>query len=234
MKIKTTSINNINIFSFPSRNALLSFIKHRKRILIAINAEKILNANEQTRKIINKNIGYPDGIGAVWALKKRGLKNSIKIPGCELWLDITGHFYKTHKFYMVGGKEEIIQQTVHRLKTDFPGINIVGFRNGYIQSDDEKVQLIEDIVRREPDIVFVAMGSPKQELLMQEMQQKHQAIYQGLGGSFDVYVGNVIRAPNWWVKNNLEWAYRLVKQPTRIKRQIHLIKFAIYLLTNRI
>ena len=78
------------------------------------------------------------------------------------------------------------------------------------------------------------MGSPKQELLMQEMQQHHPAIYQGLGGSFDVYVGNVERAPRWWVKNNLEWAYRLVKQPTRIKRQIHLVRFFFKILFNRI
>ena len=78
------------------------------------------------------------------------------------------------------------------------------------------------------------MGSPKQELLMQEMQQYHPAIYQGLGGSFDVYVGNVERAPEWWLRNNLEWAYRLVKQPARIKRQIHLVKFLWLLLLNRI
>ena len=73
--------------------------------------------------------------------------------------------------------------------------------------------------------MFVAMGSPKQELLMEEMFQKHPAIYQGLGGSFDVYTGNVKRAPKWWVNHNMEWAYRLVKEPRRIKRQIHLIRF---------
>ncbi|PSK81344.1 UDP-N-acetyl-D-mannosaminouronate:lipid I N-acetyl-D-mannosaminouronosyltransferase [Prolixibacter denitrificans] len=233
MKTKIISINRINVFSFPDRATLLSYIKGRNGILIAINAEKILHANKQTRELINRNIGYPDGIGAVWALKKKGFKSAVKIPGCELWLDISGHFYKTHKFYLVGGKEDIVQQTVLQLKKDFPGINIVGFRNGYIQSNDEREQLIADIALQKPDIVFVAMGSPKQELLMQDMQQKHQAIYQGLGGSFDVYVGNVDRAPQWWIKNNLEWAYRLIKQPARIKRQIHLVKFLWLLLLNK-
>ena len=85
--------------------------------------------------------------------------------------------------------------------------------------------MIADIVTRKPDVVFVAMGSPKQELLMEEMFQQHIAIYQGLGGSFDVYTGNVKRAPKWWIDHNLEFAYRLVKQPSRIKRQIHLIRF---------
>ena len=87
--------------------------------------------------------------------------------------------------------------------------------------------MITDIKLKKPDIVFVAMGSPKQELLMEEMQEVHPAIYQGLGGSFDVYTGNVKRAPSWWVDHNLEWAYRLIKEPARIKRQIHLIRFLI-------
>ena len=231
--MKQININGLSVFGFENRRELITVAEEKKKSLIAINAEKILHATDQTRELINKNIGYPDGIGAVWALKKKGFKSAVKIPGCELWLDIIGHFYKTHKFYLVGGQEEIIQQTVQQLKTDFPGINIVGFRNGYIQSNDAREQLIDDIALQKPDIVFVAMGSPKQELLMQDMQKKHQAIYQGLGGSFDVYVGNVDRAPDWWVKNNLEWAYRLVKQPSRIKRQIHLVKFLWLLLLNR-
>ena len=69
------------------------------------------------------------------------------------------------------------------------------------------------------------MGSPKQELLMEEMYKLHPAVYQGLGGSFDVYTGLVNRAPRWWVYNNLEWAYRLIQQPLRIKRQIKLFSF---------
>ena len=85
-----------------------------------------------------------------------------------------------------------------------------------------------------PDVVFVAIGSPRQELLMEEMQRFHPAIYQGLGGSFDVYVGAVERAPVWWIKNNLEWAYRLLRQPLRIKRQVHLIRFLWLLFTNKI
>ena len=77
------------------------------------------------------------------------------------------------------------------------------------------------------------MGSPKQELLMERIEKEHKAVYQGLGGSFDVYAGYVKRAPDWWVKNNLEWAYRLLSQPSRIKRQIYLIRFFINLQLNR-
>jgi len=206
----------------------LSFVNSHKGILVAINAEKILHATEQTRSIINRNIGYCDGFGAVMALHKKGYRDVIKIPGCELWLRIIAMTYQEKKtYYLVGGKQEVIDQTVSKLKVDFPGIQIVNYRNGYIKTDEERLALITDIKLKKPDIVFVAMGSPKQELLMEEMQEVHPAIYQGLGGSFDVYTGNVKRAPKWWVDHNLEWAYRLIKEPVRIKRQIHLIRFLI-------
>ena len=219
-------LNGVKVHPFKSFDELLDYVIGRKGILVAINAEKILHATDQTRSIINRNIGYCDGIGAVMALNKRGYKDVAKIPGCELWLKIISALYKEGKsFYLVGGKPEVIEATVAKLKDQFAGINISNYRDGYIKSDEEKQLLIEDIANKKPDVVFVAMGSPKQELLMEEMSQKHQAIYQGLGGSFDVYTGTVERAPEWWVKHNLEWAYRLIKQPSRIKRQIHLVRF---------
>ena len=141
---------------------------------------------------------------------------------------------KGKTFYLIGSKQPVIEKTVTQLKEDFPGIRIAGYRNGYIQAEIEQKELIEEIKRKRPDVVFVAMGSPKQELLMEEMHQAHPAIYQGLGGSFDVYTGNVKRAPEWWVKHNIEFAYRLLKQPSRIKRQIHLIKFLILVKTGKI
>lgn len=229
-----SNINNIRIFNFKTRADLIKYADAEKKSLIAINAEKILHANEQTRTLINKNIGYADGIGAVWALHRKGKKDAVKIPGCELWLELVKYFQNEKSFYLVGSKEEVIQQTVAKLRSEYSRINIVGFRNGYIKTEEEKLKLLKDISQKKPDIVFVAMGSPKQELLMQEMQEMHPAIYQGLGGSFDVYVGNVERAPDWWIKNNLEWTYRLLKRPTRIKRQIHLVRFFWLLLINRI
>lgn len=219
-------LNGVKVHPFKSFDELLNYVTGRKGILVAINAEKILHATDHTRSIINRNIGYCDGIGAVMALNKRGYKDVVKIPGCELWLKIISALYKEGKsFYLVGGKPAVIEATIAKLKEEFVGINISNYRDGYIKSDEEKQLLIEDIASRKPDVVFVAMGSPKQELLMEEMSQKHQAIYQGLGGSFDVYTGTVDRAPEWWVKHNLEWAYRLIKQPSRIKRQIHLVRF---------
>lgn len=221
-------LNGVQVYPFSSSEELLEYVSAKKGILVAINAEKILHATEQTRAIINRNIGYCDGIGAVMALKKRGYKNVIKIPGCELWLKIIANTYLHGKtFYLVGGVQDVIEQTIVKLKEEFKGINIVNYRNGYIKTEEEKTALLNDIAEKKPDVVFVAMGSPKQELLMEEMMRVHPAIYQGLGGSFDVYVGSVKRAPKWWVDHNLEFAYRLIMQPSRIKRQIHLVRFWI-------
>lgn len=227
-------LNGVQTFAPNSREDLIAFALKGQKILVAVNAEKILHATDVSRSIINRNLGYPDGIGAVMALKQKGFKNVVKIPGCELWLDIIKAHHKDKSFYLVGGKQEIVEETISKIKLSYPKINIVNFRNGYVKTEQEKLDLINDIAQKKPDVVFVAMGSPKQELLMEEMQQKHSALYQGLGGSFDVYTGNVDRAPKWWVDNNLEWAYRLVKQPSRITRQIHLVKFVYMLKMNKL
>ncbi len=225
--------NNIRCFAPASRKELMDYAFEKRSILVAVNAEKILHATEESRSIINRNIGYPDGIGAVWALKKKGCPHVVKIPGCELWLDIVKEYHQTKTFYLLGGTDDVIEETVNRLKTEFSGITILNHRNGYL-SDEERKNLVLDIAEKKPDIIFVAMGSPKQELLMEEMYRHHPAVYQGLGGSFDVYTNKVKRAPKWWVEHNLEWAYRLVKQPSRIKRQVHLIRFFILLQFNRL
>lgn len=228
------SLNGVEIFPFDSEQQLLHYVDTHKGILVAINAEKILHATEQTRAVINRNIGYCDGAGAQMALEQKGYKDACKIPGCELWLKIITRFYKEKTFYLVGGKPQIVNETVEKLCSEYKDIRIVGYRNGYIKTDEEKRRLIDDIVEKKPDVVFVAMGSPKQELLMEEMQQRHRAIFQGLGGSFDVYTGHVQRAPKWWVEHNLEFAYRLIKEPKRIKRQIHLVKYAWWLMKKKL
>jgi UDP-N-acetyl-D-mannosaminouronate:lipid I N-acetyl-D-mannosaminouronosyltransferase len=232
--MNSTIINGIKIYNFSSRDALIEYAFLEKKSLIAINAEKILHADDQMRRMINKNIGYCDGIGTVWALKKKGFKDAVKIPGCELWLDLIRSSFHEKSFYLVGGRQEVIDRTAAKLKIEFPGIRIINFRNGYFSCESVKNALLDDVKASHPDVIFVAIGSPKQELLMEEMHRLHPAVYQGLGGSFDVYIGAVQRAPAWWINNNLEWAYRLIRKPSRIRRQIHLVRFLLLLLLKKI
>lgn len=225
-------VNDKRVFAAKNKNELIDFIADKKKILIAINAEKILLDSNEITNIINSNIGYPDGIGAVLALRRKGVK-SIKIAGAEFWLDIIKHYSSSKSFYLIGSSENVIQQTVIKLEKDFNNVNIVGYRNGYLKPEDEKV-LVKTFKEKKPDIIFVAMGSPKQEFLMQKFLNEYPALYMGLGGSFDVYSGNKKRAPKLYQKLGLEWFYRLLQEPSRIFRQLVLIKFFFKIIFNKL
>lgn len=230
--IKKTKLKNINTYAFESRKLFIDYIQNKQKILIAINAEKILNDDPKLHQIINQNIGYADGVGAVMALRQKGF-NAIKIPGAEFWLDIVNRFYHDKSFYLMGASQEVIEKTVTKLKKEFSNINIVGYRDGFLKDGDKEI-MIKDLKGKKPDIIFVAQGSPRQEYLMNELIKFHPALYMGLGGSFDVYCGIKLRAPKFFLKSNLEWLYRLLKEPTRYKRQMKLIKFLVLLKLRRL
>ena len=231
--MEKVSLNGVELYPFTSRDQLLAYVESHKSILVAINAEKVVHATDETRSIINRNMGYCDGAGVMRALRQMGIADACKIPGCELWLNIIERFHHTKSFYLVGARQEVIEQTVTKLKAQFPEINILGWRNGYIKTNEERQALIDDICAKQPDVVFVAMGSPKQELLMEEIQQRHQAIFQGLGGSFEVYTGYAQRAPKWWVDHNMEFVYRIIHQPKRFMRLLKAYKFIWWLIIGK-
>lgn len=226
-------LRNVEVYPFRSADDLIDYADEHKGILVAVNAEKILNANELALPIINGNIAYCDGSGAVLAAHQKGAPQAVKIAGCELWLKIVERFAGKRSFYIIGGKKAVNDATVERLRHDYPGIDIVGHRDGYLRTADERRALIDDVAVSKPDVVFVAMGSPAQEILMSEMLARHKAIYQGLGGSFDVYTGTVKRAPKWWIDHNAEFAYRLIRQPKRITRNAKFVKYAWWLLWKK-
>ena len=222
-------LRDINIYPASSADELIDFAVERKGILVAVNAEKMAKATDRLSALINDNIGYCDGSGVVLASHQKGADRACKIAGCELWLKIIGRYYDKSTFYFIGGRPEVFADTIVRLKKDFPGIRIVGARDGYLKTDADREALIDDVARTRPDFVFVAMGSPKQEFLMAEMLARHRAVYQGLGGSYDVYTGRAKRAPKWWIDHNAEFVYRLLCQPSRIKRDLIRVKFAWWL-----
>lgn len=210
------SVCGLRVFPFTSKKILLDYVSDRNVILIALGAEKLLSKDARFIKIVNDNIGYCDGIGAVIALKKKGF-NVPKIPGAYLWLDVIRRF-NDRTFYIIGGKEVVLQNTVNKLNKDFPGICICGARNGYF-NEGEYEALKQDIVEKKPEVVFVAMGSPKQEYIMDDLIKSHPALYMGLGGSFDLYTGLVKPVPEWWKKYfHWEGLYRQFYDLTNIKR----------------
>ena len=231
--MKSVEILGINVYPYLNFEDLINDAVKQKKILLSVNAEILLKSDAELREIYNNNIGYADGIGAVMALNKKKVQ-AVKLPGCELWLKIVERFANSDKtFYIVGSTDAVINKTIAQLKEKFPNLKIAGYRNGYLNDTDVE-KLEQNIERLKPDFVFIAMGMPKQEKLMARLYNKHRAVYLGLGGSFDVFTGNVKRAPKWWIDHKIEFAYRLLKQPSRIKRQLPLIKFYLMVKLGKI
>ncbi len=223
--IKPVSFAGINIFPFHSVEQLLEHMSHNKLLYIAINIAKLENSSKRLKGLINNNIGYPDGLGALLALKFHN-KNVARIPGCELWLEIIKYFEIDKSYYLIGGNHADIKNVVLKLKYDFPQVNITGFNKGYFLNENEKTILIKDILKKKPDVIFTALGSPRQEYLMEKMYSVYPAVYLGLGGSFDIYIGKQKRAPNIFIRRNLEWLYRWIHNPK--KRTIQNTKSSIF------
>ena len=236
MEKQAVKVNGVKIYPFNGFDEIIDFAIENPKLLVAINARKIYSATPQTRSIIESGIGYADGVGAVAALKKCGVTNAVKIAGCDLWLKIIERLSPQNKsFYLIGGKQDVIDDVVEKLNIQFPGIHISGYRNGYFNSEGDIEQTLSDVAQKQPDVVFVAMGSPTQELLMQRLQSVDpHAIYQGLGGSFDVYTGRFKRAPKWFVNHNMEGVYRVLTSfnKTKLMRGWMDIKFLTKLKLN--
>lgn len=158
-----------------------------------------------------------DGIGLVITGKRFGYHLQERIPGvelCERLLD----YADTHRksAYLFGGRPEVIEQMRHVIETQHPGVNLVGYSDGYVKDKDA---VFEDIRLKEPDIVLVALGMPQQEMLIyKHLKDFSKGIFIGVGGSFDVISGMKKRAPKFFVKCNLEWLYRIMSEPKRWKR----------------
>lgn len=235
MNLTTVPIKGINVYNFSSTDELIDHVVNHPAILVAINAEKVVNAKQELVDIVNDNIGYCDGAGAVKALQFKGHPEAVRIPGCELWLKIIDKLHSSKSFYFIGAKPGVVEEVVGKIREKYPDIEIAGFRNGFIADDAERESIINDIALKKPGVVFVAMGSPKQEILMADMKRRWPgAIYQGLGGSFDVFTGHQQRAPEWWRRHDLEFLYRFYATPKRIPRLKSYLLYALKLYTGQL
>ena len=207
----------------------------KKKMIIAINPEKILKARKDKKlqnMLNNADYTIPDGIGVIYAskLKKGNIKSRITGIDCmEMLCSLASE--KKYKIFMYGAKKEIINKAKDNIEKKYPGINIVGTIDGY-ETDNDKI--IKEINATKPNIIFVALGSPKQEnWILNNIDKLNCNIYQGVGGSFDVFSGAIKRAPKQMQKMGLEWLYRLYKEPKRIFRQLNLIKFIVLVIFYR-
>ncbi|WET40644.1 lipopolysaccharide N-acetylmannosaminouronosyltransferase [Citrobacter enshiensis] len=201
----------------------------RQGTLVAINAEKMLTAedNPDVRALINAaEFKYADGISVVRSVRKKFPQARIsRVAGADLWEALMARAGEEGTpVFLVGGKPEVLAQTQAKLRAQW-NVNIVGSQDGYFKPEDRQA-LFERIHASGAKIVTVAMGSPKQEILMRDCRLIHpHALYMGVGGTYDVFTGHVKRAPKVWQKLGLEWLYRLLSQPSRITRQLRLLRY---------
>ena len=189
--------------------------------------------DEEFKNILNSSdLNTADGIGVVYASEI--LKNPVKerVAGFDLAKSLLPFMNeKKLKLFLFGGKEGVGKRAKEEILKDYPDIDICGVENGYFDSSDK---IIENINKTEPDFVFVCLGAPKQEKWIYENKGKLNAkVLMGIGGSLDVFAKEAKRAPDIFIKLNIEWFYRLLKNPSRIGRMMALPKFALEVIKRR-
>ena len=204
---------------------------NKKTFVVTANPETFMisEKNEDVRKMLldKETVMVPDGIGVLKAGKKIGYNIEERITGIDIANELLKFGNEQKKsIYLFGSKQEVIDSMKIVIKEQYPNLKLVGTSNGYV-TDKDKV--FDEIVKLEPDIVLVALGIPLQEMLIyKHLNRFKKGIFVGIGGSFDVMSGMKKRAPKIFIKLNLEWLYRIMKEPKRFKRfYISNVKFIL-------
>lgn len=212
------------IFQFLKKNI------GNKGYTVAINAKKItkFQSDLSLKDLVNKSLlPYPDGAGAVLALKWIHGLSSKKINMPILCLEYANK--RNIKIFIVGSTEEVHKTAINKIKEKYPNLKLVGNMHGY----NSEQYIIDKIIQTMPDLILVALGSPKQELFASQLLNHiDHGLIVGCGGALDVISGKLRRAPSFMINNNLEWLYRLVQEPLRLKQSLYLFKFALKLITE--
>lgn len=229
----TYRIRGLSLLGWHNMQHALDYLcadgQWRQGTLVAINAEKVLTAEstpEMCELITAAEYKYADGISVVRSIRKKypGAEVS-RVAGADLWEALMQRAGTLGvPVFLVGGRPEVLAQTEEKLRRLWH-VNIVGTQDGYFSAEQRPV-LFERIRDSGAVIVTVAMGSPRQEVFMRDCREvQPHTLYMGIGGTYDVFTGHVKRAPKVWQNLGLEWLYRLLSQPKRIKRQLKLLRY---------
>ncbi|WP_231595756.1 MULTISPECIES: WecB/TagA/CpsF family glycosyltransferase [Lysinibacillus] len=204
--------------------------QQEKTFVVTANPEVVMQANENPN-VMNylKQATYicADGIGVVKAAQILGDSLPERVTGYDTMVRLLEVGQQKHfKIYLLGAQKETIEKTVANIHKNYPNVDVVGYHDGYFDWNNN--DFAKEIATLQPDLVFVALGVPRQEKWITENLDKFsKGVFIGVGGSFDVIAGTVKRAPVIWQKLNLEWLYRLLRQPSRFGRMLVLPRFAL-------
>lgn len=238
----TYTLRGINLIGWRNMQHALDYLyaggNLKQGTLVAINAEKMLTLedNAEVRALINDaEFKYADGISVVRSVRKKYPNADVsRVAGADLWEALMARAgTEGTPVFLVGGKPEVMAETAQKLRQQW-NVNLVGTQDGYFTAE-QRPALFARIRDSGAKIVTVAMGSPKQEILMRDCRQVYpDALYMGVGGTYDVFTGHVKRAPKVWQTLGLEWLYRLFSQPSRITRQLRLLRYLRWHYTNNL
>jgi N-acetylglucosaminyldiphosphoundecaprenol N-acetyl-beta-D-mannosaminyltransferase len=189
--------------------------------IVTLNAEMVVQAQQDAdldRIVRHAHLIVPDGAGVVWAVRLAG-EHINRLPGIELAAAALARAAQLNlRVALLGGKPEVMTQLLGSLPQQHPGLNIVASHDGYFQADEAE-SVVDELAKHEPQLVLIALGVPKQEYFIDKWAHAFpHAVLIGVGGSFDVWTGQVQRAPKVMRDLHLEWLYRLIKEPWRWRR----------------
>lgn len=215
-----------------------NFIAERKtRFIATANAEMVMLAqtDAELAGILNHaDLVIPDGAGVVWAARYHHHTMPERVAGYDLVQHLLDKSARSgYRVYFFGGAPGVAEQARLYAQERYPGVKVVGVRDGYFAAEDEP-EIINNIKLCKPDILFAALGVPKQEKwLIRNLAELEVPVSIGVGGTFDVMAGVVVRAPLWMQKANLEWLYRLLSQPHRALRMLALPRFMLKVIASK-
>lgn len=197
--------------------------------VVTPNPEIVQRANQDpefSEILSNADLVIPDGVGIIYAAKILGRPLKGRVPGIDFASALLERIAGTGKrLFLLGAAPGVAEQAAVNLQLAHPGLNVCGTHDGYFMED---APVIDAIRTAKADIVFVCLGSPKQEKWIAANGDSAGArLYIGLGGALDVFAGKVRRAPEVFQKLGLEWLYRLIKEPSRIGRMVKLPLFLV-------
>ena len=241
MPLKQVEILGVNVNSLTMSQAVEAvqqFIAEKKVALVATaNAEMLMRStqDEELKDILNQaDLVVPDGAGTVWAAGHLGEPMPERVAGFDLAQELMREApARGDRIYFFGSAPGVADKAKAKAEELYPGIQVVGTRNGFFTEADEP-GIIAEIKAARPDILLAALGVPKQEKwLKKHMQELQVPVSIGVGGTLDVMAGVMERAPLWMQKAKLEWLFRGLKQPSRAGRLLALPKFVLKVVASK-
>lgn len=218
----------------------LAFIEgDRPRLVVTPNAEIAYAARQDTAlaKVLNgADLVVPDGIGVVVATRILGDPVPEKVGGVDLATNLLAALSQQGRgrVFLLGTRPEVVAEAARRLAERFPGITVAGYRDGYFTTEEEPA-VVAAIRDAQVDVLFAGMGSPKQEVWLSEhLAELNAKVSIGVGGTLDVWAGAARRAPDWMIRANLEWLYRIVKFGRYGRSLPPLIRFALAVAASKV